>query len=270
MGTYSNYYESSKLLHGSMMNIMGTRLDVLFLGAAQAEALQIWSDMEEEVNRLDKMLNIYDKESELATINREAVLSPVCVKDELWRILMDCQKYHQLTFGYFDISLKNFQKISFNQENQTVFFQGETLQLDLGGYAKGYALEKLRTILLAGKITQALINFGNSSVLALGAHPYGENWEIGINDPYNPQKTIGTVELYDNTMSTSGNMPQHDRHIINPHTGIYSEERKVVSVIAKNAIDAEVLSTALMVAGEEMKQEILSHFKIDKHVIFDL
>lgn len=270
MGSYSNYYEFSMLLHGSLMNIMGTRLDALLIGAEQTESLQIWSELEKEVKRLDKMLNKYDEESELAAINRQAAHYPVSVNDELWTILVDCQRYHQLSLGYFDISLKDFRSVVLDEANHSVCFQYDAIQLDLGGYAKGYALERIRTILMAHGIIRAFLNFGNSSVLALGSHPHGENWAIGINDPSHPNKTIGTIELYNNTLSTSGNMPQHQEHIINPHTGIYSRERKIVTIAAKNAIDAEVLSTALMVAGEELAQEIVSHFNIDKYLVFNL
>jgi len=270
MGSYSNYYESSKMLHGSLLNMMGTRLDVLLIGVEEAQSMQIWSIMVEEMKRLDKMLNKYDDESELSGINRQAVHAPVSLNDELWTILLDCQRYHHLTKGYFDISLKDFSKVCLNRADHSVFFKNEAIQLDLGGYAKGYALERIKAFLNASGITQAFLNFGNSSVLALGSHPHGENWIVGINDPYHPEKIIGTIGLYNNAMSTSGNMPQRPEHIINPHTGEYSKERKIISVAAKNAIDAEALTTALMVTGEEEAQDILSHFNIDKYLVFNL
>jgi len=270
MGSYSNYYESSKMLHGSLLNLMGTRLDALLIGAEQAQSIQIWSIIEEEVKRLDKMLNKYDEESELSAINRQAVHFPVFVNDELWSILLDCLKYHHLTMGYFDISLKDFSKVCLNIADHTVHFKDDAIQLDLGGYAKGYALERIKAFLNASGITQAFLNFGNSSVLALGSHPHGENWIVGINDPYHPEKIVGTIELYDNAMSTSGNMPQRPEHIVDPHTGIYSKERKIISVATKNAIDAEALTTSLMVAGKEAEQKILSHFNIDKYLVFGL
>jgi Membrane-associated lipoprotein involved in thiamine biosynthesis len=270
MGSYSNYYDSSRLLHGSLMNIMGTRLDVLLIGVKKAESVQIWSAVEKEVERLDKMLNKYDPESELFAVNAYAAQQPVPVKDELWAILEDCWRYWQLTMGYFDISLKDLKCVNLQREKQTVFFQNDAVQLDLGGYAKGYALEKIRKILLAKKVSQAFLNFGNSSVLAMGSHPHGENWKVGILDPYVPEKVIGTVELNDNAMSTSGNMPQHSAHIINPHTGEYSNARRVVTIVAKNAVDAEALSTSLMIADEDVTRKILSNFQIDRNLIFNL
>jgi thiamine biosynthesis lipoprotein len=270
MGYYSNYYESSKLMHGSIMNIMGTRLDALLIGAERAESMLIWSEIEAEVKRLDKMLNKYDKDSEVSNVNKKAEYFPVSVNDELWTILIDCRRYFHLTLGYFDISLKDFSSVLLDENNQTVFFNRKSVQLDLGGYAKGYALEKIRNILMTHGIAQAFINFGNSSVLALGSHPHGENWTLGINNPYQPKETVGIIELHNNTISTSGNMPQHTEHIINPFTGVYSKDRRILSIVAKNAIEAEVLSTALMIAEEKVTQAILSHFNIDRYLSFSL
>lgn len=268
--SYSNFYESSNLFHGAMVHVMGTRLDALILHPDKNISMQCWLEIENEVFRLSKLFNKFDKESELYVVNRQAAYSPVSVKDELWSVLVDCRQYHAMTLGYFDISLKDFNQVLLDSKRHTVFFQNQDIQLDLGAYAKGYALEKIRDILLPKGINCALINFGNSSVLALGSHPFGDNWSIGIEDPYNPQNTLGIVELKDNTLSTSGNMPSHTKHILDPHTGTYSEVRKIVSVKSINAIDAEVLSTSLMIAPDEAAKEITSNFVIDEYLSFIL
>lgn len=269
MDTYTKYHESSKLFQGSLLIIMGTRLDVLLLGQDQIKSEQVWTEVEVEVKRLDRMLNKFDPKSNLACLNREAAEGHASINDELWAILMDCLRFQKMTLGYFDISLKSYDKVTFTEENQSVRFQQKEMALDLSGYAKGYALEKIRGILMANGVTQALVNFGNSSVLALGAHPHGENWLIGISDPFT-NKTVGTMKLKDSTMSTSGNTPNHLQHIINPHTGIYCNTKRMVSISGKNAIEAEVLSTALMVADERTSKEILKNFSTDNILTFSL
>ncbi len=268
--SYSNYYQSSKMLHGTLTYIMGTQLDALLIGASEQEAIDCWGDIETEIYRLDKLFNKFDEDSKLSAVNRYAVHSPFQIDDELWSVMLDCKQYHYLTKGYFDISLKDFDQVVLDAENHSVFIHNKEIQLDLGGYAKGYALEKIRGILLDKKIYCALINFGNSSVLAIGSHPHGNTWSIGINDPYNPEKILGTIELKDSTMSTSGNMPSHSKHILDPHTGAYQEARRVVSVKSNNAIDAEVLSTTLMIAPDQIVKEIISNFQLDQYLFFDL
>lgn len=258
--SYTHYYPNSQMLHGALPLIMGTRLDALILGKDEVKALEIWKSIIEELNRLHKLLNRFDPLSEIANINRQAIEHPVKVSEEIMAILKDCRRYHALTCGCFDITLYDFNKLTINTEEQTVFFNENPLTLDLGGYGKGYALQQVEKILKKNGILQAFINFGNSSVLALGRHPHGEAWSVGIENPYSPGQILKSVKLCDNSLSTSGNMPQHSQHIINPLTGEYTDERKLVSVISANAVDAEVLTTALMVADEQTEELILRNF----------
>lgn len=268
--SYSEFYESSNLFHGSLMHAMGTRLDVIIVEPDKNTSMICWERIEEEISRLSLLFNKFDERSELFTVNQKAAQSPVAVSNELWTVLIDCKQYFNMTSGYFDISLKDYNQVILDAKKRTVYFKDEQIQLDLGAYAKGYALEKIRNILHDQYVSCALINFGNSSVLALGSHPHGDYWPIGIEDPYNPENTLGIVELVDNTLSTSGNMPSHTKHILDPHTGTYTEARKIVSVKAVNAIDAEVLSTTLMIIPDELASSVLSNFIVDEYLSFDL
>jgi len=249
---------------------MGTRLDVIIVGPDKNTSMICWESIMHEIFRLSRLFNKFDKESELYAINLQAGNAPVKVSKELWSVFADCKQYHNITSGYFDISLKDYNQVILDANKQTVYFQDKQIQLDLGAYAKGYALEKIRDILFSMHLDCALINFGNSSVLALGSHPYGDYWPIGIEDPYNPQTTLGVVELRDSTLSTSGNMPSHTKHILNPHTGDYTEVRKIVSVKTANAIDSEVLSTTLMIIPDELIKSVLSNFIVDEYQTFEL
>lgn len=265
--SYSNYYAASGLFHGSLSSIMGTRLDVLMVGGDPYLLGEAWEKIEAEVRRLDKMLNRFDAESEVSSVNREAGHYPVTVSDELWRILQDCRRYNELTDGYFDITLQDgFDKLLLTEKDKSVFFFSESLHIDLGGYGKGYALAKIRQIMEEESIANALVNFGNSSVLAVGTHPCGAYWPVGLDNPFTKEH-VADLQLRDSSLSTSGNMPSHPRHIVDPHTGMFVEEKKMVSVVAKDPVVAEVLTTAFMVAGDERIPEIASRFDIyEKHV----
>ena len=65
-------------------------------------------------------------------------------------------------------------------------------------------------------------------------------------------------------------MPSHTGHIFNPFTGQYNADRRIVSVSAPNAIDAEIVSTTLMIADKIKEKEIVSQFTIDQYFIFSL
>lgn len=264
--SYSNYYITSQLFHGSMLSIMGTQFDVLMIGDSPTALRAIWEEIEEEVKRLDKMLNRFDPDSEVSRINQEARYYPVTVNEELWTILSDCKLYFKQTKGYFDITLQDFGQVLLSEADKSIFFLSESLHIDLGGIGKGYALSKIQQILTANKIEQALVNFGNSSVLTVGTHPAGDYWPVSLDNPYTKEK-IAHLKLCDCSLSISGNMPSHPRHIINPHTGLFTEERKMTSVIAKDPVVAEVLTTTLMIAKEEEIPAIVSQFDIhEKHL----
>lgn len=264
---YSNYYKSSGLFHGSLSAIMGTQLDVLLFGADPERLSRLWDELVADLRRLDGMLNRFCPDSEIARLNREALRNPVVLSDEMWRIVVDCKRYFIQTDGFFDVTLRDFNAVSLSANDKSVFFTEENLSLDFGGYAKGYALKHMRCLIAREGMTRALVNFGNSSVLAVGTHPLGDSWKIGIDNPYNAGKQIGQVELRDTSLSTSGNMPAHPRHILDPFTGKYVTERKMVSVVADDPVDAEVLTTVLMVARPEKVPGIVSKFNIkEKHI----
>ena len=257
--TYVNYYKKSSLFHGSAMNIMGTRLDAVMIGR-ESLLSEVWKKLIAETGRLHRMLNRFDTASDISHINRQATISPVELNDELWHILTNLKKYHHNTAGYFDVTLHDFNKVILDDVHKTAVFAETDISLDLGGYAKGYALEQIRIILLQSGVTQALVNFGNSSVLAVGSHPLGEYWGVGVEDPFRTGRQLKTYELRNQSLSTSGNTAQHTEHIINPLSGKYTPERKLVSVVSSNAVDAEVLSTALMVADENSNSFIKKVF----------
>ncbi len=266
---YSNYYAASGLFHGSMASVMGTQFDILMVGREPARLSRIWKAIETEVKQLDKRLSRFDAESEVSRVNREAAHYPVSVSEELWQILQDCKRYHALTDGFFDITLQGFNQVLLSEKERSVFFFSESLRIDLGGIGKGYALTRIRNLLKENGIGKALVNFGNSSVLAVGTHPLGGYWPVGVDNPYTKEH-IADLKLRDTSLSVSGNMPAHPRHIVNPLTGKFVEAKKMVSVVAKDPVVAEVLTTAFMVADDDRIPVIASRFDIDKKQVYKL
>lgn len=266
----STFLETSGLFHGSMTEVMGTRLDVILVHTHQEQAERCWDEIKKEILRLDKLLNKFDVKSELHALNQQAKTTQAHVGDELWRILQRCKHYHEATDGYFDISLKDYTRVRFDSQTRSVYFEDPTIELDLGGYGKGYALEKIKEVLSRNSIVHALVNFGNSSILGVGTHPYGDCWPIGILNPYRSSETLGVMKLKNSSLSTSGNTPNHPKHLLDPHTGIYAEQRKLVSVQMQDAVEAEALSTALMVAPAEVAADLISRFVPDEYLSFVL
>lgn len=271
MGTdFSDYHDSSFLFHGSLQNIMGTRFEIVLVGKEKTDAERVWENILYELRKLDGMLNRFDRESEVSQINLHACEHAVKVSEEMWTILMDCQEYYRTTSGLFDITLKDFSKIIFNESHHAIFFSFPDMHLDFGGYAKGYALNKIKTILAEADTHQCFVDFGNSSILALGHHPYGDCWKVSIKNPYVEGETIDEIELRDESLSTSGNTSSYTKHIIDPFSGNYSEEQKLVCVISRNPLEAEVLTTTLMIAAANKKKAIIDQFDINKVTEYNL
>jgi thiamine biosynthesis lipoprotein len=140
--------------------------------------------------------------------------------------------------------------------------------LDLGGYGKGYALRQAGRLLEAEAVTRALINFGDSSILAAGTHPHGDCWPVGIADPCTRERR-GVMHLRDCSLSVSGNRPAQPAHIVNPETGACVTGRKITAAVAKDPVDAEALTTALMAATPDQVENIVKRFRIIEYKIYE-
>jgi thiamine biosynthesis lipoprotein len=267
MNMYTKYYPSSRLFHGSIPKVMGTRLDALLFGDSPAGLNELWQRIASEAMRLEKMLNRFDAMSELGRINTDAALYPVGMNDELWDILMDCKRYCELTGGCFDVTLGRWKHVTFDETRRTVALDGSA-SFDLGGYAKGYAAEQIRRLTEQHAVSRALVNFGNSMTLALGTHPHGDCWPVGVDNPYSNRRT-DNIRLSNAALSISGNMPARPMHIVRPATGEYVTARKMVAVVSPRPVDAEALTTALMAAEAGEAEQWLNRFEITEYRIYD-
>ncbi|WP_407681783.1 MULTISPECIES: FAD:protein FMN transferase [Proteiniphilum] len=267
---YFHYYEYPMMLHGSLQNIMGTRFDILIIDKSKPESEYLWSETVSELHRLDKMMNRFDPLSEISIINRDASDNPIRVTSEMWSVLQSCRQYYLQTLGLFDITLKDFSKVGFAWQDKSIYFSQPGLSLDLGGYAKGYALKKIKQYLVNAGVQHCFVDFGNSSVLGMGHHPYGDAWKISIVNPFNPGENLNEISLRDEALSVSGNTPTYTGHIVRPASGESIKERKIISITSKDPLEAEILSTAFMMAGREEKKNLSENFKIKNIIEYSL
>ncbi len=265
----SNYYDSSSLFHGSIPGIMGTRFDMLIVKLTNEEALLVWNKIVAELIRLHKMMNRFDSKSEISRINESAKKGFAKMTDEMWSVLNDCKHFYSITDGLFDITVNNLSEVRFDQVSKAVNFPSNDFYFDLGGYAKGYAMERIKEILSDAGIKHALVNFGDSSIAAIGHHPYGDSWSISIENPFQKGELLKEIKLKNQDLSSSGNTPSHPQHIINPYTQKFNTEKKVICVISDSSIDAEVLTTTLMLTSSDQQDRIKLNFEIDKTIVFN-
>jgi thiamine biosynthesis lipoprotein len=132
------------------------------------------------------------------------------------------------------------------------------VELDPGGVGKGYAVDKIVDILKSDGIHIALVSAAGSSIYAMGAPPGEPGWQLNIKDPKHPDKTVASVVLKDESMSTSGNYEKFFfaegkmySHIMDPRTGFPSEGMLSVSVIAPRTLDSEVWAKPYYILGRQ-------------------
>jgi thiamine biosynthesis lipoprotein len=253
---------------------------------SKKSADHLFSIVELELSRIENKFSRFNPDSIIYNLNKSAYKKPVVVDEETYSLLLACQKFNQETMGYFDISLgwlqsqlkenkevqeseiqslisgSGMDRIELDPGDHSVYFKNSNINIDLGAVGKGYALEKIKQILLMEEINSAFISFGESSVLSVGTHPYGESWPVGIRNVYNDKEVIYTFHLKDQSLSTSGitcqntlNKDTGDGHIINPKTGKPVHGIRTVSILSGSAVEAEVLSTA-MIATEDINRFI--------------
>lgn len=269
-----------KVYQNSSFN-MGTRFNILLPGIDPIVGEKLFITCTNELNRLENMLSCFKDNSEVSSLNKHAYKKATEVNNELFEILLDCQKYYHITQGAFDISLGEIidkwknnarsienepvlaepspNKIILNSENKTVEFSSPTIKINLGGYGKGYALTKIGDILINFGITTAFISFGESTLSCIGKHPYGDSWQLGIMHHYEKDTSIEVLRLNDETVSTSGNL-NNPNHIIDPTNGMPVKGEKTITVKSGNTITSEVLSTAMMIMDEDQKAKALNNF----------
>lgn len=248
---------------------MGTRLEAIVPCAEPQIIAPVWERLRNETLELSRRLTRFEPGSEVSLLNasKEGTFE---VSGTLFAILSSALEYRERTCGLFDVALGGSLGITADGKVELGKRARPDLpRLDFGGFAKGWVLSRFREEFLAAGVVDAFVNFGGSTLLALGAQPGGDCWRISAPDPFSG-RTVAVFDLRDRTLSTSGNTPGYSGHIICPPTGEACRERKMVCVISPDPLDAEVLSTVLMVADEERKNKIRKEFPDTEFEIFNL
>lgn len=238
-----------RVLHRTFM-AMHTRLSLVIPGSPADGALA--HAIECHVVEHEQLMSRFGDGS-LAEINARAFAEAVRVPEALWDILVQCRAHWQKTNGLFDIALGRMNEVVFGDDEQTIRFAAPDVVLDLGGVGKGIALKGVERLLREAGVASALVSFGESSILGLGCHPAGAPWPVSLAKA--PQTVLA---LQDQSLSVSGQGGRH--HIIDPRTGDWAEGPALAVVVAPCPIDAEVLSTALLIADAGERDEILARY----------
>ncbi len=255
---------------------MDTVMSVTACGKQSETAVNAIAD---EINRLDRLFSVQNKNSEIFRLNSEKQLNP---SDETLELITRSIEISSMTDGAFDITTEPLSRIwgfYSGLENRVpsekeikavlpsvgaehIKIDGSTVSLDkstsldLGAIAKGYSSGRAAKILEENGISSALISLGGN-VRAVGTKPDGSPWSVAVTDPDNSSEQIGVLSVKDRAVVTSGGYQRYFEtngkryhHIIDAETGCPAQSGlKSVTIVSQDDTLADALSTAIFVMG---------------------
>jgi thiamine biosynthesis lipoprotein len=243
---------------------MATRFEMWLVGEDPEHLAAVGEAAWEEVLRVERMLSRFDPAAEIARVNREAANEPVLVDYELFAVLEDCRQWAEETEGYFEVCAASgfpfSQAVRLDARARTVELLDPRVELDLGGCGKGYALDAAARVLERYEVAHALLHGGTSSVLVRGTREDGTPWPVGVRDPFAVEdRELRQLPLRDCGLSTSAVfVPQGETSdLVDPTTGRPLTQPVACVVATATAVEAEVLSTALLAMGKSRAREYL-------------
>jgi len=272
--------------------------------AAEARALFGAVDSAlDEVDRIDRLMSHYKPESPLSRLNREAADGPVVVDSELFDFVALALGYSRDSDGAFDITVGPLMKawgffrsggrvpseaelasvrarvgyrhILLDAAARTIRFDTPGVELDLGGIAKGYAVDRAVAVLRDAGVVAALVSAGGSTIHGMGAPPGDESWPVEIQDPLDPGKVALTVRLRDRAVSVSGSAEKSFEkdgvrysHIMDPRTLRPVQGVLGVAVLSATGTDGDALDDAFFVEGVEKTRAALARLPGTEAIMF--
>lgn len=264
-------------LYQSQGYVFGTLVGISIYGEKEPHARELANHISQEFQNLHNRLHAWQPDSELSKLNQAfAAGQSIPVDAELAEIITHAATLSTQSDGLFNPAIGNlvrqwgFQRDEFAPvsidnaaisalvkanplmsdiliEKNTVSSRNPAVRLDLGGYAKGYALDKASFYLRSQGIENALINIGGN-IIALGKHG-DKPWRVGIQHPRKPG-AIATLDLPDGwAIGTSGDYQRYFElngkrycHVIDPRDGYPAQGTQAVTVLVPPGQYAGTLS----------------------------
>jgi len=280
--------------------IMGTRVAVELWADDPGLAARAMEAVIAEMHRTDELMSTYKPESQLSRVNAAAHERPVEVDPEIIDIVAKSFEFSRLSDGAFDVTYASvgylydyraharptaeqvaaalpgvdYRQVQLDRERNTIRFLRKGVRIDLGGIAKGRAVDRGIEILSALGIEHAMVNAGGDTRL-LGDRR-GKPWIVGIRDPRNEGRMVTRLPLEDEAISTSGDYERYFEedgvryhHILVPGTGQSAREVRSATVIGADATLTDALSTTVFVLGVERGMALVSRLPGVEAVVVD-
>ncbi len=261
--------------------IMGTVVAVE-VQSPQAGACDAITAVMDEMYRIDELMSSWSQSSELSRLNREAPEGFVTIDEELFALIERSIDFSRVTDGAFDVTYASagryydfragtrpddeqltraidaidFRHIELDRERHAIRYAHPAVYIDLGGIAKGYAVDRAVRILERRGIEEGMVSAGGDSRIV--GDRGGEPWVVGIRNPRAKDDNVAVLPLMDVSVSTSGDYERffeeggtRYHHIIDPQTGDSARGVRSVTILGEDATSTDALSTSVFVLGLE-------------------
>jgi FAD:protein FMN transferase len=268
--------------------IMGTRIAVELWSTDRARADAYIDRVMAEMRRVDELMSTYKSTSQVSRVNAEAATRPVQVDADLFELLATALEYSRITEGAFDITYASvghlydfkrhikptekqiagalpavsYRHVLLDAQTHSVRFSQPGVRIDLGGIAKGWAVDRAIAILQKAGIEHAMVTAGGDSRII--GDRFGHPWVVGIADPKDRATVKIRIPLVDCALSTSGDYERYFEadgvryhHIIAPSTGHSASEVRSVTIIGPTATRTDGLSKTIFVLGIDRGMKII-------------
>ncbi len=280
--------------------IMGTTIHTEVWHQDERIAQQVADLVIQTMHEVNQSMSPYIETSELSLVNKNAATEVLPVTDELYAVIDHALHYSQMTNGAFDVTFAsvgylydyrnavrptksdiqqqlqgvNYKHIVLDANRKTIHFKQPQVRIDLGGIAKGYAVDLAITRAQEHGVERIFVSAGGDTRI-LGDRE-GRPWVIGIRHPLNREKVIAKIPLVNEALSTSGDYERYFdedgvryHHIIDPKTGDSARKVHSVTILGPTAMDTDALSTSVFVLGAREGLKLLESLEAIEGIIVD-
>jgi FAD:protein FMN transferase len=262
--------------------LMGTSIEVEAYGGHDTLRRAAIDEAFGAIAEVDRLMSNYREDSELSRINRLAAQESVSVSDPMLSILEAAQEVSAKSQGGFDATvgplvrlwgfhdknphlpttaelvavrpLVDYHNLLVDHHAHSVRFARPGMEIDLGGIAKGFAVEVAANV-LRGRRLGGFIDAGGNQYL-VGTPPGKPMWTTGIRDPDRPDRLLGVVDSLETSVSTSADYAtfvaingRKFGHILDPHTLRPSDAALSVTILSRDGTMADAMSKAAFILG---------------------
>jgi thiamine biosynthesis lipoprotein len=264
--------------------LLGTFATITAFGAGRERVNDAITSAFDEFKRVDALMSEHRGDSEITRVNTRAAAEAVTVSSDLMRVLDAAQRIAVETDGAFDVTVRPLTdlwgfiwkehrlpsadelqralplvghgRLKLDARTSVVRFERVGMSLDLGGIAKGFAVDCAIERLRALGVTNAMVKAGGD-LRVTGLPPGSDHWEVQIEDPTKEGRRA-LIRLRSGALSTSGNYENYFEvngrryaHILNPRTGMPVEGVASCTVLAPTCMETDAWATALFVLGPD-------------------